>query len=51
MRILAIDTALEACAAAVIDTEHGRVATESQPMERGHADAIERREQIGRAHV
>jgi len=40
MRILAIDTALEACAAAVIDTEHGRVATESQPMERGHAEAV-----------
>src|ERR1041385_4743872 len=40
MRILAIDTALEACSAAVIDTEHGRVATESQPMDRGHAEAV-----------
>src|SRR4051812_41731583 len=40
MRILAIDTALEACAAAVIDTERGRMATESLPMERGHAEAL-----------
>ena len=40
MRILAIDTALEACAAAVIDTEHGKVATESLAMERGHAEAL-----------
>jgi tRNA threonylcarbamoyl adenosine modification protein YeaZ len=40
MRILAIDTALEACAAAVIDTEHGKVAIESLPMERGHAEAL-----------
>jgi len=40
MRILAIDTALEACAAAVIDTEHGKVATESMAMERGHAEAL-----------
>jgi tRNA threonylcarbamoyladenosine biosynthesis protein TsaB len=40
MRILAIDTALEACAAAVIDTEHGKMATESLPMERGHAEAL-----------
>lgn len=40
MRILAIDTALEACAAAVIDTDRGRMATESLPMERGHAEAL-----------
>jgi len=40
MRILAIDTALEACAAAVLDTEHGRVANESLPMVRGHAEAL-----------
>jgi tRNA threonylcarbamoyl adenosine modification protein YeaZ len=40
MRILAIDTALEACSAAVIDTEHGTVAAESVPMERGHAEAL-----------
>jgi tRNA threonylcarbamoyladenosine biosynthesis protein TsaB len=40
MRVLAIDTALEACAAAVLDTEHGRMATESLPMLRGHAEAL-----------
>ena len=40
MRILAIDTALEACAAAVLDTEHGVVASESLPMLRGHAEAL-----------
>jgi tRNA threonylcarbamoyl adenosine modification protein YeaZ len=40
MRILAIDTALEACSAAVLDTEHGRVASESLPMVRGHAEAL-----------
>jgi tRNA threonylcarbamoyladenosine biosynthesis protein TsaB len=40
MRVLAIDTALEACAAAVLDTEHGRVARESLPMVRGHAEAL-----------
>jgi tRNA threonylcarbamoyladenosine biosynthesis protein TsaB len=40
MRILAIDTALEACAAAVIDTEPGTVVAESLPMERGHAEAL-----------
>jgi tRNA threonylcarbamoyl adenosine modification protein YeaZ len=40
MRVLAIDTALEACAAAVIDTEHGKVACEAMPMERGHAEAL-----------
>jgi tRNA threonylcarbamoyladenosine biosynthesis protein TsaB len=40
MRILAIDTALEACAAAVLDTEQGRVASETLPMVRGHAEAL-----------
>ena len=40
MRVLAIDTALEACAAAVLDTEHGKVASESLPMLRGHAEAL-----------
>ncbi|MGO9698046.1 MAG: tRNA (adenosine(37)-N6)-threonylcarbamoyltransferase complex dimerization subunit type 1 TsaB [Xanthobacteraceae bacterium] len=41
MRILAIDTALAACAAAVLDTEHGGiVASESLPMIRGHAEAL-----------
>jgi tRNA threonylcarbamoyl adenosine modification protein YeaZ len=40
MRVLAIDTALEACAAAVLDTEQGKVASESQPMVRGHAEAL-----------
>jgi tRNA threonylcarbamoyladenosine biosynthesis protein TsaB len=41
MRVLAIDTALAACAAAVLDTERGGlVASESQPMIRGHAEAL-----------
>jgi tRNA threonylcarbamoyladenosine biosynthesis protein TsaB len=40
MRILAIDTALEACAVAVLDTERGKVASESIPMVRGHAEAL-----------
>jgi len=41
MRVLAIDTALEACSAAVLDTEHaGVVARESLPMQRGHAEAL-----------
>jgi tRNA threonylcarbamoyl adenosine modification protein YeaZ len=41
MRILAIDTALEACAAAVLDTERGAViAHESVAMARGHAEAL-----------
>ncbi len=40
MRVLAIDTALEACAAAVLDTEHGKMASESLPMLRGHAEAL-----------
>src|SRR3954464_11113871 len=41
MLILAIDTALDACAAAVLDTSAGRViAFESQAMKRGHAEAL-----------
>ncbi len=41
MRVLAIDTALAACSAAVFDTEHGGiVASESLPMARGHAEAL-----------
>jgi tRNA threonylcarbamoyl adenosine modification protein YeaZ len=41
MRVLAIDTALEACAAAVLDTTAGAiVARESQLMARGHAEAL-----------
>ncbi|HVY59876.1 MAG TPA: tRNA (adenosine(37)-N6)-threonylcarbamoyltransferase complex dimerization subunit type 1 TsaB [Xanthobacteraceae bacterium] len=41
MRVLAIDTALDACSAAVLDTERrGVVARESQQMARGHAEAL-----------
>jgi tRNA threonylcarbamoyl adenosine modification protein YeaZ len=40
MRVLAIDTALEVCAAAVLDTESAKVASESVPMLRGHAEAL-----------
>jgi len=41
MRVLAIDTALGACSAAVLDTEHGGIlASESLPMTRGHAEAL-----------
>ncbi|WP_298260809.1 tRNA (adenosine(37)-N6)-threonylcarbamoyltransferase complex dimerization subunit type 1 TsaB [Bradyrhizobium sp.] len=41
MLILAIDTALDACAAAVLDTETGiLIAQESQAMKRGHAEAL-----------
>jgi tRNA threonylcarbamoyladenosine biosynthesis protein TsaB len=41
MLILAIDTALDACAAAALDTSAGGViAQESQPMKRGHAEAL-----------
>lgn len=40
MLILAIDTALDACAAAVLDTSAGIVAQESQAMKRGHAEAL-----------
>ncbi len=39
--VLAIDTALEACSVAVLDTERGDVvASESLPMARGHAEAL-----------
>ena len=41
MRLLAIDTALAACSAAVLDTEQGGlIASESLPMVRGHAEAL-----------
>ena len=40
MRVLAIDTALEACSAAVLDSGNGGVASESLPMVRGHAEAL-----------
>lgn len=41
MRVLAIDTALAACSAAVLDTTYGGVlASESLPMVRGHAEAL-----------
>jgi tRNA threonylcarbamoyladenosine biosynthesis protein TsaB len=41
MLILAIDTALDACAAGVLDTDAGRlIAQESQAMRRGHAEAL-----------
>ena len=41
MLILAIDTALDACAAAVLDTgTSGVIAMESQAMRRGHAEAL-----------
>ena len=41
MLILAIDTALDACAAGVLDTEAGKlIAQESLGMKRGHAEAL-----------
>ena len=41
MLILAIDTALDACAAAVLDTTANKIlAHESQAMKRGHAEAL-----------
>jgi tRNA threonylcarbamoyladenosine biosynthesis protein TsaB len=40
MRLLAIDTALDACSTAVFDTEAGVVAGETLPMARGHAEAL-----------
>ena len=41
MLILAIDTALDACAAGVLDTEAGKlVAQQSLAMKRGHAEAL-----------
>jgi tRNA threonylcarbamoyl adenosine modification protein YeaZ len=41
MRVLAIDTALAACSAAVLDTERGAVTAQEQlAMQRGHAEAL-----------
>ncbi len=41
MRVLAIDTALEACSAAVLDTDRGGIiASETLAMARGHAEAV-----------
>src|SRR5438309_12129358 len=40
MRILAIDTALEACAAGVVEMPDRVVAQESIAMTRGHAEAL-----------
>jgi tRNA threonylcarbamoyladenosine biosynthesis protein TsaB len=41
MLILAIDTALDACAAGVLDTDAGHlIARESLSMKRGHAEAL-----------
>ncbi len=41
MRVVAIDTALAACSAAVLDTRHVAVAaSETLPMVRGHAEAV-----------
>ena len=41
MLILAIDTALDACAAGILDTEAGHlIAQESLAMKRGHAEAL-----------
>jgi tRNA threonylcarbamoyl adenosine modification protein YeaZ len=41
MLVLAIDTALDACAAGVLDTNAGRlIAQETLPMRRGHAETL-----------
>src|ERR1700724_877267 len=41
MRVLALDTALDACGAAVLDTERrDLLASETQPMSRGQAEAL-----------
>ena len=40
MRVLAIDTALEACSAAVLDPDGGITASESVAMTRGHAETL-----------
>ncbi|MDQ0467451.1 tRNA (adenosine(37)-N6)-threonylcarbamoyltransferase complex dimerization subunit type 1 TsaB [Labrys wisconsinensis] len=40
MRILALDTALDACAACVFDDDAGAIAAESLTMARGHAEAL-----------
>jgi tRNA threonylcarbamoyladenosine biosynthesis protein TsaB len=52
MRLLAIDTALEACSAAVFDTAAGVIAQETQVMARGHAEALMPliRRVVGRTH-
>ncbi len=42
MRVLAIDTALEACSCALLDTTQAAplIASQSHPMARGHAEAL-----------
>src|SRR5256885_12319036 len=41
MLVLAIDTALAACAAAVLDTQRGAIiASETLALTRGHAEAV-----------
>ncbi|MGD9921409.1 MAG: tRNA (adenosine(37)-N6)-threonylcarbamoyltransferase complex dimerization subunit type 1 TsaB [Pseudorhodoplanes sp.] len=41
MLVLAIDTALEACSAAIFDSDQGAIiASESEIMSRGHAEAL-----------
>src|SRR5262252_9931815 len=41
MLVLAIDTALEACSAAVLDSDRGDIiASETMAMARGHAEAL-----------
>ena len=41
MLVLAIDTALDACAAGIMDTDEGRlIAQETLPMKRGHAETL-----------
>jgi len=40
MYVLALDTALAACSAAVLDTRHGILASASVTMRRGHAEAL-----------
>jgi tRNA threonylcarbamoyladenosine biosynthesis protein TsaB len=41
MRVLAIDTALEACSAALLDSDDGKtLARQSRPMTRGHVEAL-----------
>jgi tRNA threonylcarbamoyladenosine biosynthesis protein TsaB len=41
LRVLAIDTALEACSAAILDTDRaGGATSRSLPMMRGHAEAL-----------
>jgi tRNA threonylcarbamoyl adenosine modification protein YeaZ len=40
MRLLAIDTALAACSAAIFDFDKGVIASETLPLMRGHAEAL-----------